>query len=114
VIISSGCNSRGGGLDPGDRFSSLGDETFIYTAIAAAIFVHSIPSGNRGIGMSLFERKGQLVLLFGSYSRKSKKIGCVGAKHKGGVDSSDIIKANSRATSPSTKGSKKTKEPNII
>jgi hypothetical protein len=58
VIISSGCGSRGSRLDPGGRFSSLGDETFICTAIAAAIFVHSIPSGNRGIGMSLFERKG--------------------------------------------------------
>jgi hypothetical protein len=77
VIIGGGCGSRGGGLDPGGGFSSLGDETSICTAIAAAIFVHSIPSGNRGIGMSLFERKGQLTLLFGSYSRKSKKIGCV-------------------------------------
>jgi hypothetical protein len=76
VIIGSGCSSRGGGLDPGDGFSSLGDETSICTAIAAAIFVYSIPSGNRGIGMFLFERKGQLTLLFGSYSRKSKKIGC--------------------------------------
>jgi hypothetical protein len=73
VIISSGCSSRGSGLDPGGRFSSLGDETSICTAIAAAIFVHSIPSGNRGIGMSLFERKDQLTLLFRSYSRKSKK-----------------------------------------
>jgi hypothetical protein len=77
VIISSGYSGRGGGLDPGGGFSSLGDETSICTAIAAAIFVHSIPSGNRSIGMSLFERKGQLTLLFGSYSRKSKKIGCV-------------------------------------
>jgi hypothetical protein len=73
VIISSSYSSRGGGLDPGGRFSSLGDETSICTAIAAAIFVHLIPSRNRGIGMSLFERKGQLTLLFGSYSRKSKK-----------------------------------------
>jgi hypothetical protein len=77
VIISSGCSNRGGGLDPGGGFSSLGDETSICTAIAAAIFVHSIPSRNRGIGMFLFERKGQLTLLFGSYSRKSKKIGCL-------------------------------------
>jgi hypothetical protein len=75
VIISSGCSSKGSGLDPGDRFSFLGDETSICIAIAAAIFVHLIPSGNRGIGMSLFERKGQLTLLFGSYSRKSKKSG---------------------------------------
>jgi hypothetical protein len=73
VIISSSCSSSNSKLDPGDRFSSLGDETFICTAIAAAIFVHSIPSRNRGIGVSLFERKGQLTLLFGSYSRKSKK-----------------------------------------
>jgi hypothetical protein len=77
VIIGGGCGSRGSRLDPGGRFSSLGDETSICTAIAATIFVHSIPSGNKGIGMSLFERKGQLTLLFGSYSRKSKKIGCV-------------------------------------
>jgi hypothetical protein len=75
VIISSSCGSRGGRLDPGGGFSSLGDETFICIAIATAIFVHSIPSGNRGIRMSLFERKGQLTLLFGSYSRKSKKSG---------------------------------------
>jgi hypothetical protein len=75
VIISSSCGSRGGGLDPGGGFSSLGDETSICIAIATAIFVHSIPSGNRGIRMSLFERKGQLTLLFGSYSRKSKKSG---------------------------------------
>jgi hypothetical protein len=75
VIISSGCSSKNNGLDPGNRFSSLGDETSICTAIAATIFVHLIPSGNRGIGMSLFERKGQLTLLFGSYSRKSKKSG---------------------------------------
>jgi hypothetical protein len=73
VIISGGYSSRGGGLDPGNGFSFLGDETSICTAIAAAIFVHSIPNGNRGIGMFLFERKGQLTLLFGSYSRKSKK-----------------------------------------
>jgi hypothetical protein len=73
VIIGGGCSGRGGRLDPGGRFSSLGDETFICTAIAAAIFVYLIPSGNRDIGMSLFERKGQLTLLFGSYSRKSKK-----------------------------------------
>jgi hypothetical protein len=73
VIISSGYSSRGSRLDPGDRFSFLGDETSIYTTIAAIIFVHSIPSRNKGIGMSLFERKGQLTLLFGSYSRKSKK-----------------------------------------
>jgi hypothetical protein len=73
VIISSGCGGRGSRLDPGDGFSSLGDEIFICIAIAATIFVHSIPSGNRGIGMSLFERKSQLMLLFGSYSRKSKK-----------------------------------------
>jgi hypothetical protein len=77
VIISSSYSSRGGGLDPGDRFSSLGDETSICIAIAAIIFVHSIPSGNRGIGIFLFERKSQLTLLFGSYSRKSKKIRCV-------------------------------------
>jgi hypothetical protein len=51
VIIGSGCSSRDGRLDPGDRFSSLGDETSIYTAIAAAIFVHLIPSGNKGIGL---------------------------------------------------------------
>jgi hypothetical protein len=75
VIISSGCSSKNNRLDPGNRFSSLGDETSICTAIAATIFVHLIPSGNRGIGMSLFERKGQLTLLFGSYSRKSKKSG---------------------------------------
>jgi hypothetical protein len=75
VIISSGYSSRGGGLDPGDRFSFLGDETSICTAIAAAIFVYSIPSRNRSIGISLFERKSQLILLFGSYSRKSKKSG---------------------------------------
>jgi hypothetical protein len=75
VIISSGYSSKGGRFDPGDGFSSLGDETSICTTIAAAIFVHSIPSRNRGIGMSLFERKGQLMLLFGSYSRKSKKSG---------------------------------------
>jgi hypothetical protein len=75
VIISSGCSSRSSRLDPGSRFSSLGDETSICTTIAATIFVHLIPSGNRGIGMSLFERKGQLTLLFGSYSRKSKKSG---------------------------------------
>jgi hypothetical protein len=74
VIISGSCSGRGSRLDPGGGFSSLGDETFIYTAIAAAIFMHLIPSGNRGIGMSLFERKGQLTLLFGSYSRKSKKL----------------------------------------
>jgi hypothetical protein len=73
VIISGGCNNRGGRLDPGDGFLFLGDEISICTAIAAAIFVHLIPSGNRGIGMSLFERKGQFMLLFGSYSRKSKK-----------------------------------------
>jgi hypothetical protein len=73
VIIGSGCSSRGGRLDPGSRFSFLGDKTFICIAIAAAIFVHLIPSGNKGIRMSLFERKGQLMLLFGSYSRKSKK-----------------------------------------
>jgi hypothetical protein len=77
VIISSGYSSRGSGLDPGGRFLSLGDETSICIAIAATIFVHSIPSRNRSIRMSLFERKGQLTLLFGSYSRKSKKIGCV-------------------------------------
>jgi hypothetical protein len=77
VIISSSYSSRGNRLDPGVRFSSLGDETSICTAIAATIFVHSIPSRNRSIGMSLFERKDQLILLFGSYSRKSKKIGCV-------------------------------------
>jgi hypothetical protein len=66
VIIGGGCSSRGSRLDPGDGFSFLGDETSICITIAAAIFVHSIPSGNRGIGMSLFERKGQLMLLFGS------------------------------------------------
>jgi hypothetical protein len=77
VIIGSGCSNRDSRLDPGDRFLSLGDETSICTAIATAIFVYSIPSRNRGIGMSLFEKKGQLTLLFGSYSRKSKKIGCV-------------------------------------
>jgi hypothetical protein len=75
VIISGGYSSRGSRLDPGDGFSSLGNETFICTTIAAAIFVHLIPSGNRGIGMFLFERKGQLTLFFGSYSRKSKKSG---------------------------------------
>jgi hypothetical protein len=58
VIISSSYSSRGSGLDPGNRFSFLGDETSICTTIAADIFVYSIPSGNRGIGMSLFERKG--------------------------------------------------------
>jgi hypothetical protein len=73
VIISNSYSSKGSRLDPGNRFSFLGDETFICITIAAAIFVHSIPSRNRGIGMSLFERKGQLMLLFGSYSRKSKK-----------------------------------------
>jgi hypothetical protein len=75
VIINSGCSSKSNRLDPGDRFSFLGDETSICTAIAAAIFVHLIPSGNKGIGISLFERKSQLTLLFGSYSRKSKKSG---------------------------------------
>jgi hypothetical protein len=75
VIIGGGYGGRGNGLDPGGGFSSLGDETSICTAIAATIFVHLIPSGNRGIGMSLFERKGQLTLLFRSYSRKSKKSG---------------------------------------
>jgi hypothetical protein len=73
VIISSGCSNRNNRLDPGGGFSFLGDETSICTVIAAVIFVHLIPSGNRGIRMSLFERKGQLTLLFGSYSRKSKK-----------------------------------------
>jgi hypothetical protein len=73
VIISSGCNSSNSRLDPGNRFLFLGDETSICTIIATAIFVHLIPSGNRSIGVSLFERKGQLTLLFGSYSRKSKK-----------------------------------------
>jgi hypothetical protein len=73
VIISSSYNNKNSRLDPGNRFSFLGDETFIYITIAIAIFVHSIPSRNRGIGISLFERKGQLILLFGSYSRKSKK-----------------------------------------
>jgi hypothetical protein len=58
VIISSGCNSRGSRLDPGNGFSSLGDETFICTTIATAIFVYLIPNGNRGIGISLFKRKG--------------------------------------------------------
>jgi hypothetical protein len=82
VIIGSSCSSRGGRLDPGGGFSSLGDETSICTIIAAAIFVHSIPSGNKGIGMSLFERKGQLTLLFGSYSRKSKKSGVNWAQKK--------------------------------
>jgi hypothetical protein len=77
VIISSGCSSKSNRLDPGDRFSSLGDETSICTAIAATIFVHSIPNRNKGIRMFLFERKSQLMLLFGSYSRKSKKIRCV-------------------------------------
>jgi hypothetical protein len=77
VIIGGSCSSKGSRLDPGGRFSSLGDETSICTAITAAIFVHLIPSRNRGIGMSLFERKGQLTLLFGSYSRKSKKSGVV-------------------------------------
>jgi hypothetical protein len=81
VIIGGGCGGRGGGLEPGGGFSFLGDETFICTVIAAAIFVYSIPSGNRGIGMFLFERKGQLMLLFGSYSRKSKKIGCVAGEN---------------------------------
>jgi hypothetical protein len=36
------------------------------------------------------------------------------AKHKGGVDSSNTIKTNSRITSPSTKGSKRTRETNTI
>jgi Myb/SANT-like DNA-binding domain len=36
------------------------------------------------------------------------------AKRKGGVDSSDAIEANSRATSPGTEGSKRTREPNAI
>jgi hypothetical protein len=58
VIISGGYNNRNSRLDPGNRFSSLGDKTSICIAIAAIIFVHLIPSGNRGIGMSLFERKG--------------------------------------------------------
>jgi hypothetical protein len=53
----------------------LGNETSICTIITATIFVHLIPSRNKGIGMFLFERKGQLTLLFGSYSRKSKKSG---------------------------------------
>jgi hypothetical protein len=69
VIIGGGCGgcgSSGSGLDPGGGFSSPGDETSICTAISAAIFVYSIPSGNRGIGVSLFERKGQLAMLFGS------------------------------------------------
>jgi hypothetical protein len=80
VIIGGGCGSRGSGLDPGGGFSFLGDETSICITIAATIFVHLIPSGNRGIGMSLFERKGQLILLFGSYSRKSKKSGVGGIR----------------------------------
>jgi hypothetical protein len=80
VIISSGCSGRGSGLDPGGRFSSLGDETSICTTIATVIFVHLIPSRNRGIRISLFERKGQLTLLFGSYSRKSKKSGVLTPK----------------------------------
>jgi hypothetical protein len=75
VIIGDSCDGRGSRLDPGNRFSSLGNETFICTAIATAIFVYLIPSRNRGIGIFLFERKGQLILLFGSYSRKSKKSG---------------------------------------
>jgi hypothetical protein len=58
VIIGSGYNSRSGGLDPGGRFSSLGDKTSICITIATTIFVHLIPSGNKGIRMSLFERKG--------------------------------------------------------
>jgi hypothetical protein len=69
VIIGSGCgscSSSSSRLDPGGGFSSLGDETSICTAISATIFVYSIPSGNRGIGVSLFERKGQLAMLFGS------------------------------------------------
>jgi hypothetical protein len=73
VIISSSYSSRGNGLDPGDRFLFLEDEISICITIVAIIFVHSIPSGNRGIGMFLFERKDQLILLFRSYSRKSKK-----------------------------------------
>jgi hypothetical protein len=77
VIIGGGYNSRGSRLNPGGRFSSLGNKTSIYITIAAAIFVHLIPSGNRGIRISLFERKGQLMLLFGSYSRKSKKSGAL-------------------------------------
>jgi hypothetical protein len=75
VIISGSCSNRNSRLDPGDGFSSLGDETSICTTITAAIFVYSIPSGNRSIRISLFERKDQLTLLFGSYSRKSKKSG---------------------------------------
>jgi hypothetical protein len=75
VIIGSGYSSRSNRLDPGGRFSFLGDKTSICITIAAAIFVHLILSGNRGIGMFLFERKNQLMLLFGSYSRKSKKSG---------------------------------------
>jgi hypothetical protein len=67
VIIGGGCSGRGIRLDPGGGFSFLGDETSICITIAAAIFVHLIPSRNRGIGMSLFERKGQLTLLFGSW-----------------------------------------------
>jgi hypothetical protein len=78
VIISSSCNSKSNRLDPGNRFLFLGNKTSICITIAAVIFVHLIPNRNRGIRMSLFERKGQLTLLFGSYSRKSKKIGCVG------------------------------------
>jgi hypothetical protein len=73
VIIGSSYNNKGSRLDPGNRFSFLGDKTSICTIIANIIFVHSIPSRNKGIGMFLFERKDQLTLLFGSYSRKSKK-----------------------------------------
>jgi hypothetical protein len=54
VIIGSGCGGSGSRLDPGGGFSSLGDETSICTAIAAAIFVYSIPRGNRSIRVSLF------------------------------------------------------------
>jgi hypothetical protein len=58
VIIGSGCNSRGSRLDPGGGFSSLRDEISICIIIATTIFVYLIPNRNRGIGMSLFERKG--------------------------------------------------------
>jgi hypothetical protein len=58
VIIISGYSGRGSRLDPGNGFLFLEDETSICTIIAIVIFVHSIPSRNRGIGMFLFERKG--------------------------------------------------------
>jgi hypothetical protein len=45
VIISGGCGSRGGRLDPGGGFSSLGDETSICIAIALLSSCTQFPVG---------------------------------------------------------------------